>query len=253
MALSNNDLAKIRDYLLGRLSEEEQEKIEERLMVEDDFFEELEISKGELIEEYHAGELRQTEHEWFQRHYLATPEGKRRHTFALALDSIERPNPLPAPNPTLLERLRSLFKSQQTWPVATSAALVLMAGVVLLIYSTRSSSYQNVELTNNVAERSPTANQYPKVTLSPDAGGLRISLKLPETATPGARYRAEFDNRTGVETLTPAQHEANAVVVEIPAKKLPAGLYALRLYEIKADGTEQRVSGEYRFEIKIQN
>ena len=253
MALSNNDAGKIRDYLLGHLSEEEQERIEERLMVEDDFFEELEISKGELIEEYHAGELSQDDHQWFERHYLATPEGKRHSTFALALGSIKRPNPLPAPKPTLLDRLRSLFKTPQTWPIATSAALVLMAGVALLISSMRSPAYQSVELANNVADRSPTANQYQKVALSPDAGGLRISLKLPDTATPGARYRAEFDNRTEVETMTPARQDANTVVVEIPAKKLPAGLYALRLYEIKPDGTEQRVPGEYRFEIKISN
>ena len=253
MALSNNDLAKIRDYLLGHLSEEEQEKIEERLMVEDDFFEELEISKEELIEQYCAGELSQNEHQWFERHYLATPEGKRRHTFALAFDSLKRPIPLPAPKPTLLQRLLSFFKPLQTWPVAASAALVLMAGVGLQFYLTRSPSYEYVELTNNVADRSPTANQYQKVTLSPDADGLRISLKLPQAATPGARYRAEFDNRTDVETMTPALQGTNAVVVEVPAKKLPAGLYALRLYEIKADGTEQRVPGEYRFEIKTAN
>ena len=253
MALSNNDLGKIRDYLLGRLSEEEQEKIEERLMVEDDFFEELEISKGELIEEYHAGELSQDEHQWFQRHYLATPEGKRRHIFTLAMDSFERPIPVPAPNPTLLERLRSLFEIRQLKPIAASAALALMAGVALLIYISRPSPYEYVELTNNVADRSSTANQYRKINLSPDAYGLRISLKLPETATPGARYRAEFDNRTDVEKISPASQDANAVVVEIPAGKLPAGLYALRLYEIKADGTEQRVPGEYRFEIKIAN
>ncbi|HEX7333437.1 MAG TPA: hypothetical protein VF290_18175 [Pyrinomonadaceae bacterium] len=250
MALSNNDLGKIRDYLLGRLSEEEQERIEERLMVEDDFFEELEISKGELIEEYHAGELSQNEHEWFQQHYLATPEGKRRRTFALALDSLERPIPAPAPKPGLLDRLRSLFQNQQLWRIATPAALLIVAGIALPIYLTRSPSYENAQLVNNVAERSPAANQYQKLTLSPDADGLRISLKLPATATPGAKYRAEFDNRTDVETLTPAQQDANTVVVEIPARKLPPGLYALRLYEIKADGTEQRVPGDYRFEIK---
>jgi len=78
---------------------------------------------------------------------------------------------------------------------------------------------------------------------------LRISLKLPEPATPGSKYRAEFDNRTDVQTITPALQDTNSVVVEISAKKLPAGLYALRLYEIKADGTEQRVPGDYKFEI----
>jgi hypothetical protein len=51
MVLNNNDQARIRDYLLGRLSDEEEEKIEERLMVEDELFEELEISKGEILEE----------------------------------------------------------------------------------------------------------------------------------------------------------------------------------------------------------
>ena len=72
MALNNHDEARIRDYLLGHLSDEEQEKIEERLMTEDDLFEELEISKGELIEEYRAGELSRNDHEWFAEHYLAS-------------------------------------------------------------------------------------------------------------------------------------------------------------------------------------
>ena len=247
MAISINDQAKIRDYLLGRLSEEEQEKIEERLMVEDDFLEELEISKGELIEEYCAGELVQNEQQWFERHYLASAEGKQRHTFTLALDSLRRSTPIPAPKPTLLERLRSLFTIRQLMPVATSAALVLVAGVIYL--STLRSSYDHVTLTNNVADRSLTADQYQKVTLSPDSDGLRVSLKLPETATPGAKYRVEFDNRTEVENLTPDLEETNSVAVEIPVKKLPAGIYALRLFEIKGNGTEQRVPGEYRFEI----
>ena len=57
MALNDQDQARIRDYLLGHLSDEEQEKIETRLMTEDDLFEELEISKTELVEEYRAGEL----------------------------------------------------------------------------------------------------------------------------------------------------------------------------------------------------
>jgi hypothetical protein len=55
MALSTHDQTKIREYLLGHLNDQEQEQIEERLIVDDDLFQELEISKGELIEEYCAG------------------------------------------------------------------------------------------------------------------------------------------------------------------------------------------------------
>src|SRR5215217_1053773 len=103
MALSNHDQARIRQYLLGHLSDEEQQRLEERLMTEDDLFEELEISKGELIEEYCARELTQGEHQWFERHYLASAEGKQRYTFALALNCLKPP--IPEPQPGLLDRL----------------------------------------------------------------------------------------------------------------------------------------------------
>jgi len=43
MALNDHDQARIREYLLDKLSDDEREKIEERLMVEDALFEELEI------------------------------------------------------------------------------------------------------------------------------------------------------------------------------------------------------------------
>ena len=111
MALINQDQARIRQYLLGHLSDEEQRKIEERLRVEDALVEELEITKGELIEEYCSGELNQKDHEWFEHHYLASPEGRQRHTFTLALNCLKRPIPTPK-RLTWVERLRCFFKTQ---------------------------------------------------------------------------------------------------------------------------------------------
>ena len=72
MALNNHDQAQIREYLLGKLTEAEQEKIEERLMLEDEFFDEFEVSKDELVEEYCAGELGQAERKWFEEHQVKT-------------------------------------------------------------------------------------------------------------------------------------------------------------------------------------
>ena len=95
MALTNHDQSNIRKYLLGKLSDLEQQKTDARLMVDDDLFQELEISKGELIEEYSAGELRQQEHEWFGNHYLATGEGSKRLLFAAALHAVARRQPTP--------------------------------------------------------------------------------------------------------------------------------------------------------------
>src|SRR5215208_1140716 len=98
MALNNNDQTQIRQFLLGKLSEDDQQKIEERLMVENDLFEELEISKGELVEEYCANELTREEHHWFERHFLASPEGKERYALAVALGHLQHdPSELPRP------------------------------------------------------------------------------------------------------------------------------------------------------------
>src|SRR4029079_10434347 len=105
MALNDQDQARMRDYLLGHLSDEEQEKIEERLMTEDDLFDELEISKGELIEEYCAGELSHDDHRWFEQHYLASADGKRTHAIAVSLNAVKCP--IPAPQKlTRFERLQ---------------------------------------------------------------------------------------------------------------------------------------------------
>lgn len=248
MASTNHDEARIRDYLLGHLSDEEQQQIEERLMVEDDLFDELETSKGELIEEYCANELPQSERRWFMENYLASEEGRQRHAFALALNSLKRSKPAPQPL-TWFQRLLALFKTQQLI-VATSTALVAIV-VCIFIYnqiSTTPTSYA-FNLNSTAQHRSTGDARYHKVPLSPETGELRITLQLPENVPQGNSYRAELDDRRQITNLNETSHDRNSVVVVVPTKSLRVGLYALKLYAIKADGTEQPVPGEYQFEL----
>src|SRR5215203_3337197 len=176
MAPTDHDQARIRQYLLGRLSDEEEEKIEERLMIEDDLFEELEISKGELIEEYCAGALPQNEHQWFERHYLATPEGRQRQTFTMALNCLERPIPVPVP---FLERLISFFNRRRA-ALTTAAALVIVIAIALSIPRSTPQTFIPVTLTSTANQRSRAETGQPKVSLKPDVGELRFYLRLPE-------------------------------------------------------------------------
>lgn len=88
MALYAHDHSSIREYLLGHLSHKEQEHLEERLIVDGDLSEELEISKGELIEEYCAGELTEKDRHWFESNYLASLEGRRRYILAVAINYV---------------------------------------------------------------------------------------------------------------------------------------------------------------------
>src|ERR1044072_8830355 len=114
MALTTNDQTRIREYLLGKLSDDEQQKIEERLMVEEELFQEFEISKGELVEEYCANELSSDEQKWLERNFLASPEGRETYAQAIALGHLKHPAPAPPRQRTFWEKINDLLK-QRTW------------------------------------------------------------------------------------------------------------------------------------------
>lgn len=255
MALINSDQQRIRRYLLGGLNDEEQQDIENRLMIENDLFEELEISKDEIVEEYCAGELTTKERDWLEQHFLASSEGRQRRRFALALEQGKPSSPKPA---TLFERLqarlRDLWRSQP-WAVAAiaSAAVVLVVGGIALrgsigTYQLTPATFLPLTLTNSSAARSGETEPIAKVSLPPNVDELRITLVLPESSPLASSYRVEAVE--GINSLSIAGSNSNSVSVVIPAAQLKRGQYALRLFAIKADGTEERVRGNYFFSVE---
>lgn len=252
MALSKNDQITVRGYLLGHLSEGEQEKLEERLISDDEFFDELEISKEELIEEYQAGELAQKDRQWFESHYLASPKGRLDYTFVAAMDCIEKPVTVPSvPKPSnFFEQLSSIFRVHRLKfaGVGLSALVVIVVASLLL----RPGPQNSLALTLNstASRRNPSDTKVQRVTINQDVSELRITLTLPEPASQPANYRAELDDRTQTKPVTLDGHDASSVVAVIPATQLPAGYYALRLYAMTPFGKEQRIPGDYFFIVE---
>src|SRR5215213_10103739 len=227
MALTNHDQAKIRQYLLGHLSDEEQQEIEKRLMIEDDLFEELEISKGEVIEDYVSGELPEDERQWFEHHYLSSPEGRQRHTFTLALNCLKDPAVAPQ-RLTLFERFGD-FLQKWRWGIAIAVPAVLVVALAIGLQLSRRSQTSAAtsyafSLNSTVSQRSPSDARYQKVPLTPEIGELRVTLQLPEGVTHGTNYRVELDDRRETKSLNPASHNAKSVLVVIPAAEVPEGL-----------------------------
>src|SRR5713101_4947943 len=73
----------LRQYLLGApLEEAQQQSIEERLLTDDDFCEEIDIAEDELIEQYLGNELSASERVRFEEDFLNTIE--RRQKFSVA-------------------------------------------------------------------------------------------------------------------------------------------------------------------------
>jgi hypothetical protein len=249
MALSERDQANLRNYLLGHLSHEEQEKVEERLMIDDDLFQEFEISKGELIEEYRSGELNQNDRKWFETNYLASKEGRQSHTFAAALECLDVP--VPSPQRTgWLERLRALFRGQPWVLAAVSVSLLIVVGALVLNLRPGPQTALAFTLTSTSGQRGSGNAPIQRFKVSPDVGTLRISLTLPNPAPPQANYRAQLDNGVTQKPVNVEGREGNNVIVVVPALETPRGFYALKLFVTPSGGSEQELPGDYRFIIE---
>lgn len=253
MALSTNDETKIREYLLGQLNEEEQQRIEERLMLEDDLFEELEISKGELIEDYRSGDLTKPERTWFEQHFLASAEGKQKYSFAVALSGLKYPTPNQQGLPPV-EQVGPIVKSH-SWTTGriVNIVVLLIVGIAIIVIQPWKSptTFATLKLPiSSPARGEDSGPPGPPVVRMDGKDELRISLVLPGSATPGTGYRAElFDSRV-TNPIKVTSYNSGEVKVVIPSEQLSRGQYVVKLFAIKADGQEQRITGSYSFKVE---
>ena len=247
MALNHNDQTRIREYLLGKLSEDEQQKIEERLMADDDLFQELEISKSELVEDYWANELSRDEEEWFKSHFLASPEGRETYASTLALDHLARSTAKRVAPVSFFERLKNLIK-QYPWVVATASAAAIVM-IVVLIPRQSGQTVVGPTLASNMINREQ-GTLPAKVTIPGNASELKFRLLLPDNAPANATYRAELDNKTDTTPVKVLEHDREGVWVVIPVSQLPRGEYSLKLVATTPEGAERDIPGYYLFNIQ---
>lgn len=280
MTLQADNDNELRQYLLGDLAEEMRRRVEQRLMGEPEFLEELVAGEEELIDEYVGDELPGDERRKFEQHFLCTAERRRQLGFARALRryvsesadakagaDAEReetphaattptspaPTPAPDPKPTLAERVRAFFGGGGFAPPAAVAvgALAVAAVAFLTIPQLRAlifrtsppKTFATITLAAGAGTRGGGAAAT-KVPLPLKEDALRVVLTLPEGAPASARYRVELENgRHEVERLEASAQDARTVSVVITADRLARGQYALKLYATAPGATEQRVPG----------
>ena len=68
--------------MLGELNEQQREEVEERLMMDDDFFNESLLAEDDLIDDYLQGELSTDEQKKFEATILSTSAGRQQVDFA---------------------------------------------------------------------------------------------------------------------------------------------------------------------------
>lgn len=77
MAHENPEDGLIRRYLLAQLGEDELQQLEERIMVDTEFFNRVLLAEDEMVEAYVNRKLSESDREKFEDSFMSTPEGRR--------------------------------------------------------------------------------------------------------------------------------------------------------------------------------
>lgn len=245
------------EYLLEELTEPEAQQFEEQCFAQEEWpADELESAEQDLIDAYIKKELTPERQRRFEEHYLTTDGRKVRVLIARSFQRLVCPNNLP--KPSVAQRVLAWFKivvSGSWLPIPKFATAVLAVGLAatLLWFSTPPKAPQTfADISLQISNDTRSTNEQVEIVnlpISQDA--LRISLALPASAPAGATYRVQWEDVNGeLEDLKIESQDAKSISVVIPAGKLRPGQYALKLFRRNEDGTEQRVSGSYVFEVR---
>src|SRR5438034_8870446 len=84
-AMAQAEAHRLREYLLGQLTEAEEEQVELRLLTEPEFAEEYDIVVNEITDDYVAGKFEGAELRQVEEHFFTSSERRDKLNFTLAL------------------------------------------------------------------------------------------------------------------------------------------------------------------------
>jgi len=119
---------KIREYLLGQLTEAEEEQVELRLLTEPDFAEEYDIVVNEITDDYIAGKFEGEELKRLEEYFFTSIQRRDKLKFALALNKRNK------------GRIKPPKKNPFTRYLAIAASFVLLAGGGLYLWQVSSNN-----------------------------------------------------------------------------------------------------------------
>jgi hypothetical protein len=227
----------LKPYLLGDLNPDEQERLERRLMVDSDVFEELRRVEDELIDDYLEGGLAGRERERFENFFLAAPERKQKLRFAKSLKRyVAAHKQAESPEPVRPNAWRTFWHTQiRPLKLAFAASLVLLLAGGLwsvvkiselrntlqlstallesrlnefqnknleLIQALRSEQDRSIQLEREVADLQSTRKPGPP-SLAGQIQTLLLTLAPGGSRSPGGRQAIDIPSGTGLVQLDP--------------------------------------------------
>jgi CHAT domain-containing protein/Tfp pilus assembly protein PilF len=123
-----NEQSKFRKYILGNVSEAERAAIDERLLTDDEYFEEFSMTEENFIQDYIDGNLDKPERERFESCFLNSEENRQKVKFAAALRRYVNETATDRQlqkKPDFFSSLKAFFSS----PVPAALAVLTIVGV----------------------------------------------------------------------------------------------------------------------------
>jgi nitric oxide reductase activation protein len=132
----------IKQYLLGDLNEERQQLVEERLMSQSNYRDEVLMVESELVEDYITETLLPAERSNFEKHYLSAPRQQKNLKLTKALlKTAQSTRPVPAAKTNLFKKLSNFFQARSPRLRFATASLILLvllgAGVTFYAWRLR--------------------------------------------------------------------------------------------------------------------
>lgn len=261
----------VRQYLLGELSPDSQQNLEERLLTDSEFYEELLIAEDELVDQYLAGALTAPERERFEQHFLVTPARRQQLTFAAALrqyvaaaegaaaPATEVDKPGPAARSSFITRLFSTRRPALSWALAAILLLFVSVGTWLGTSNWRARHTAGREVAANIflVELTPGANravggEFKRIVLPAAANVVRLKLELPANDYLTYQVVLQTDDKRTLYTQDNLKAQATggapAIFFDVPAALLTRGDYRVKLNGLTAAGAPEEVTS-YSFRV----
>jgi hypothetical protein len=165
----------LRQYLLGQLTPELRQEIEEELLSGGELARDLEAAQDALFDDYAFNTLSESERENFERHFLLTPERLNKLRISQALDEYVRRHPRPAQRPSWWRKLLRPVLSPGGLKVAAPAAALVLCVAAVAMWRLGWFARDSAELMQAAVEK---ANREPL----PGRGTTMVELRLSEGA-----------------------------------------------------------------------
>ncbi len=218
--------------------------MEERMLRDDDFYQELLIAEDDLVDEYLAGKLATEELKGFQSNFLVTDERREKLRFSRAFKiylaaAVERQAATSSKPAVDHQRkwYQSFFPASDKRVLAFSAAAVVLVAVLTISWlafrPSRSSqvgqSLLAVTLSSGVTRGDGETR---RIAIPSDTGVVQFQLEVTEDQP--LTYKAELISEAKILMVRDQLSSRPAVNgrlvdLDIPAENLPTGDYRIRL------------------------